>query len=104
MDTFTKGPWKIELTASKTVNGTHCVAFVVGNGTNVADVCASYNISDDEAVANARLIAQAPALLEALHKAADVLRLYSVGKEGAAALAGERAARAAIAAARGSAP
>jgi hypothetical protein len=41
--------------------------------------------------------AQAPALLEALHKAADVLRLYSVGKEGAAAIAGERAARAAIA-------
>lgn len=62
----TLGPWKFEESHSTTVHGSHCVGFVVNGKTNVADVCASYDISDDEAMANARLIAAAPALLDAL--------------------------------------
>lgn len=35
------------------VHGSHCVSFIVNDVTNVADVCASYNISEEEARANA---------------------------------------------------
>lgn len=60
------GPWTLDEASRISVHGSACVAFVVNETTSIADVCASYNVTDDVAMANARLIAAAPELFEAL--------------------------------------
>lgn len=55
----TPTPWRADITAHRTIDGTSCVAFIVSEKTNIADVCNSYNISTEEAVANAAFIVRA---------------------------------------------
>lgn len=73
MDKHTSGPWAFEETAAKSVHGSNCVGFVISDKTNVADVCASYNITDEEAIANGYVLAAASDLLKAARKALNFL-------------------------------
>lgn len=66
----TPGPWQNQemLSGTTSAHGSRVVSFITTGPENVADVCDSRGISEEEARANARLIAAAPELLEALAK------------------------------------
>jgi hypothetical protein len=70
----TPGPWKLE-TESRSPDGSELVITDSDGGYTIALCRSATGIPDaDEAEANAKLIAAAPALAEALEKAADTLR------------------------------
>jgi hypothetical protein len=65
MSKHTKGPWALEelhWRSMQTANGSRCVAFITAGRENVADVCDSAGMTEEEARANARLIAAAPTM------------------------------------------
>lgn len=64
----TPGPWQNQEMPSgaESAHGSRVVSFITYGPDNVADVCDSRGLSEQEARANARLIAAAPELLEAL--------------------------------------
>lgn len=73
----TPAPWKVE----KTHEGDYLAIF--GSGLRIADMAGcvnpKYAFMPDEVKANARLIAAAPELLEALKWALDVMEIHEVG-------------------------
>lgn len=69
------GPWKVEESHTTSAHGTRCVAYIVSDKTNIADVCDSYNISSDEALANAQLIAAAPDLYNGCNALLGLIQL-----------------------------
>jgi hypothetical protein len=65
----TPTPWQFERSHSKSVHGSQCVGFIDNGDTNIADVVASYNMTDGEALANAAFIVLACNSFDALTEA-----------------------------------
>jgi len=76
----TPGPWeaRFNLHGQAVVNGIHGIQVAHFGDNSVYSKDGSYSISKEEAMANARLFAAAPDLLEA---AKDILDLKRTGRE-----------------------
>ena len=75
----TPGPWSISSACKNAINAERNNK-LIGIGTTYHDPDSVYFIGQDEAIANARLIAAAPELLEALKSAASLANELALAK------------------------